>query len=611
VADRVGQQLGNYRLIRMLGRGGFAEVYLGQHIRLNTLAAIKILHTHLTKKDAEAFLHEAQIIAALVHPHVVRVFDFDVQHGVPFLVMDYAPHGSLRLLHSKGVRLPLASVISYVEQIADALQYAHDQKLIHRDVKPENMLVGHNKELLLSDFGLVLIAQTSSSQSTKDMAGTVHYMAPEQLQGKPRKASDQYSLGIVVYEWLCGEYPFHGSALEIVTQHLMAPPPSICAKNPTIPSAIELAVLKALSKEPQQRFTHVKEFAAALDHAYHAEIGGATTSEVLVALDSGTHSEQVESESIFWTPIASNPKTNQQAEQTVTSDKHPVISDQTPLQALPDSVFLFNQPLSNTNEFYGRMRERTTLLNRTRNGASTSIVGPRRVGKTWLMSYLKLVAQKEMGTRYFTGYLDATTARCTTVAGFTDSAIEALSLQKHAFIQEDGLIFLEQMVQEFISRNQVPVLCIDEFEGFHDRQTFDFHFFSALRAMTQNGLCLIVASKSPLIDFVGDIGKTSGFFNVFEQIRLKQFTIKDAERFAQYKANQAGFTDQERKHLLQYGQQNGEYWPLRLQLVGKMLIEDKTLATLEQDQDYYRPDDPMYWQEFEHRLEETYRGAVH
>jgi eukaryotic-like serine/threonine-protein kinase len=301
VADRTGQQFGNYRLIRMLGRGGFAEVYLGQHIRLNSLAAIKILHTHLTEKDTEGFLLEAQTIATLVHPHIVRVFDFDVDEGVPFLVMDYAPNGSLRLLHPKGVRLPLATVITYVKQIADALQYAHEQKLIHRDVKPENMLVHRNHEIIISDFGLVLIAQHTSSQSTKEMAGTIPYTAPEQLQGKPRMASDQYSLGIVVYEWLCGACPFQGTALEIATQHLVVPPPSLRAKNPKIPTGVELVVLKALAKEPQQRFTQVIEFATALDQAYQEALGGVLTFEEMIVPDTNSQATQDEDESIFWT----------------------------------------------------------------------------------------------------------------------------------------------------------------------------------------------------------------------------------------------------------------------------------------------------------------------
>jgi hypothetical protein len=172
------------------------------------------------------------------------------------------------------------------------------------------------------------------------------------------------------------------------------------------------------------------------------------------------------------------------------------------------------------------------------------------------------------------------------------------------------LVLLEQLVHELISKNQVPVLCIDEFEGFSDRRAFDLSFFSALRAMTQIGLCLIVASKSPFIDFVGDIGKTSGFFNVFEQIKMKHFTMEDAERFTQSKATQAGLTDLERERLLQLGQQNGENWPLRLQLAGKILLEDKVLAAREQDQDYYRLEDPNYWQEFDGRFEEIVRGVM-
>src|SRR6266567_1985239 len=199
MADRVGQQFGNYRLIRLLGRGGFAEVYLGEHLRLKTQAAIKLLHTQLAGDEVASFLNEAQTIAHLEHPHIVRVLDFDVKEGLPFLVMSYAPNGTLRERHPKGTRLGPESILLYVRQIADALQYAHDQKLIHRDIKPENMLLGQRNQVLLSDFGLAQIAQSSRNQSTQEVAGTVAYMAPEQVQGKPRPASDQYALGIVIY----------------------------------------------------------------------------------------------------------------------------------------------------------------------------------------------------------------------------------------------------------------------------------------------------------------------------------------------------------------------------------------------------------------------------
>lgn len=271
MGDRVDQQLGNYRLIRMLGKGGFAEVYLGEHIYLNTQAAIKLLSTHLTDNEPEQFLNEARIIARLEHPHIVRVLEFGVEDGVPFLVMSYAPNGTLRSLHPRGTRIPLTTVVTYTQQVANALQYAHDEKVIHRDVKPENMLLGRHDTILLSDFGLATAAQSSRTQVGQDVAGTVTYMAPEQLQGKPGPASDQYALAVVVYEWLSGDTPFHGRAFEAATQHMLATPPSLREKVPTLSSSVELVVMRALEKDPHKRFPNVQAFAAALEQVSSTE----------------------------------------------------------------------------------------------------------------------------------------------------------------------------------------------------------------------------------------------------------------------------------------------------------------------------------------------------
>ena len=269
MADRVGQQLGNYRLTQLLGQGGFAEVYLGEHVYLKNHAALKVLHTQLSEKDAASFVLEAQTLARLSHPHIVRVLDFAVQDGTPFLVIEYAHHGTLRYRHAKGTRLPLEMIVLYVLQVAAALQYAHDQRVVHRDVKPENLLLNEHSNVLLSDFGLGMFAQHTLSQSIQEMAGTVSYMAPEQIRGKPRPASDQYSLGIVVYEWITGDRPFGGSIMEIATQHLFAPPPSLCERVPTLSPAIEKVVLRALAKESKQRFASVQDFATALQRAAH------------------------------------------------------------------------------------------------------------------------------------------------------------------------------------------------------------------------------------------------------------------------------------------------------------------------------------------------------
>jgi serine/threonine protein kinase len=267
-ADRVGQRFGNYRLIKLLGKGGFAEVYLGEHIHLNTQAAIKVLLTRIAEKDLQDFRAEALTIARLEHPNIVRVLDFDVEGDIPFLVMSYAPNGSLRDHLPRGTPLLLQRIVPYVKQVAEALQYAHDQRLVHRDVKPENMLLGKHNEVLLSDFGISTVARTSIKQ---EVAGTAPYMSPEQIQGKPRAASDQYSLGIVVYEWLTGDRPFHGSFIEVCSQHVLAAPPPLHTKVPTIPSIVEQVVLTALAKEPDQRFGSVRAFAHALEQVSRPE----------------------------------------------------------------------------------------------------------------------------------------------------------------------------------------------------------------------------------------------------------------------------------------------------------------------------------------------------
>lgn len=266
----IGQYLGNYRLNSLIGRGGFGEVYLAEHIHLGTLVAIKVLSVQLVNQEVERFRQEARTIAHLVHPNIVRVFDFDVHLGVPFLVMDYAPHGTLATLHPKGTIVRPTKVVSYVKQVASALQYAHDQKIIHRDVKPYNMFVGSNNEILLGDFGIATIANDSSdSRNSVSMAGTALYMAPEQIEGRPQLASDQYALGITVYQWLCGELPFiqKGNFIDIMFQHLQVQPAPLREKVPYISPNVENVVLKALSKDPKQRFGSVMDFASALEQA--------------------------------------------------------------------------------------------------------------------------------------------------------------------------------------------------------------------------------------------------------------------------------------------------------------------------------------------------------
>ncbi len=164
MVDRLGQQLGNYRLVSLLGQGGYAEVYLGQHVRLNQQAAIKVLHAHLTEQEAEHFQQEAQTIATLAHPGIVRVFDYRCARWCTVSGDRLCPqwHACGSATPKAAWSLSQSSSLS-VKQVADALQYAHEQKFIHRDVKPENMLLGRREEVLLSDFGIATIAHSTSS----------------------------------------------------------------------------------------------------------------------------------------------------------------------------------------------------------------------------------------------------------------------------------------------------------------------------------------------------------------------------------------------------------------------------------------------------------------
>ena len=267
MSDRVGQQVGNYRLVQLLGSGGFADVYLGKQIFLDSPAAIKLLHTNLVHEEIDGFQSEARTLVRLIHPNIIRILDFGLEGGTPFLVMDYAPNGNMRQLFPRNRRVPLAQVIEYVKQVANALQYAHDAKVIHRDVKPENLLLGRQNEILLSDFGIAVVAQSTFTQLTQEMTGTIAYMAPEQLQAHPRPASDQYSLAVVAYEWLSGSTPFTGSFAELAVKHMTVAPTSLREKLPELPPDVERVILTALSKEPAQRFNSVRAFATALEEA--------------------------------------------------------------------------------------------------------------------------------------------------------------------------------------------------------------------------------------------------------------------------------------------------------------------------------------------------------
>jgi eukaryotic-like serine/threonine-protein kinase len=271
--ERIGQMMGDYRLLSWLGGGSFGNVYLAEHIRDGNRVAIKVLQVRLTAADdLRTFINEARTIR-LRHPHIVPLLDFGLSHeDTPFLVMEYAAKRTLRDRHPKGSRVPLSPAVTYASQIGSALQYAHEQHIVHRDVKPENMLVRDDDTLLLSDFGIATATyaasySTRSQRRGQGISGTAPYISPEQLEGQSRPQSDQYALAVVLYEWLAGRFPFRGTIVEIAVQHAMKPPPSLLDQVPGLPAAVEDVIFKALAKDPHERFPSMQVFVMTLQHA--------------------------------------------------------------------------------------------------------------------------------------------------------------------------------------------------------------------------------------------------------------------------------------------------------------------------------------------------------
>ncbi|HLZ57493.1 MAG TPA: protein kinase [Ktedonosporobacter sp.] len=260
------KQIGNYRLQDLLGEGAYAEVYRGQHVHLHTYVAIKILRTQLEADDIIRFEQEACLIARLNHLNIVRLLDYGVENGHSYLIMDEAC-GSLREKMPPGVPLSLEQLVIYIKQIASALQYIHNQGLIHRDIKPQNILLNHKGEALISDFGIAVHQQLVLAQPEDVARGSTSYMAPEQWEGMPEPASDQYALGVVVYEWLTGRRPFEGSQQTVQIKHLSVPPPLMRMTVPTLTPKVEMVVMRALSKRPSARYEQIQEFATELEDA--------------------------------------------------------------------------------------------------------------------------------------------------------------------------------------------------------------------------------------------------------------------------------------------------------------------------------------------------------
>ena len=268
----IGKTIGNYRLVAEIGSGAFGIVYRCEHAFLsNRIGAMKLMHaTHLDSwKDRESFLLEARLLEMLKHPHILPIMDVGIHEGFPYLVTEYAPHGSLRDLmqHRYPNLIPPPEAVRIIVEIGEALNHAHQQNIIHRDLKPANILFNSKSEALLADFGIATTLATASIKFV-DASGSPAYMAPEQFQGTVSKESDQYSLACIAYELFTGRRPFDApDPFTLGFKHLMEMPVPPSHFNPQIPPYVEQAVLKALAKQRADRYPDIQAFITALQGA--------------------------------------------------------------------------------------------------------------------------------------------------------------------------------------------------------------------------------------------------------------------------------------------------------------------------------------------------------
>jgi serine/threonine protein kinase/tetratricopeptide (TPR) repeat protein len=273
--DVVGRTLGKYHIVDHLGRGGMAEVYKAYQPNLDRYVAVKLMHPHLA---AEAdfigrFEREAKNVAALRHPNIVQVYDYDVEQDTPYMVMEFIEGGTLKAhlekLRQRGDWLTVSEAVRLVREVGQALAYAHGRGMVHRDVKSANVMVDTGGRAILTDFGIAKMLASTGSTATGAVMGTPAYMAPEQGMGNPGDArSDLYSLGVMMFEMLTGRLPYEADTpLAVILKHINDPLPNPRALAPSLPEPLERVLFKALAKNPDDRFQAVDEMLARMEEA--------------------------------------------------------------------------------------------------------------------------------------------------------------------------------------------------------------------------------------------------------------------------------------------------------------------------------------------------------
>jgi serine/threonine-protein kinase len=326
----LGKQFGSYELAQLLGRGGMAGVYRGYQAAIDRSVAVKVLPAELLHDPSFStrFLNEARTLAKLNHPAILPLYDFGEANGMPYIVMPLMTNGTLAERLKLGP-LPLSEVVRIATPMAQALEYASKQGVLHRDVKPNNILFDQHDNPYLADFGIAKVLESNSSLTGTGIIGTPDYMSPEQARGDTLDhRADLYSLGVVVYQCLTGQQLFRATTpMGVIFKHVSEAPRPLRELHPDVPADVEAVVLKALAKEPRNRYATSGEFARALASAAGAAALPGTALNVQPPTAPHEDASETVNRGVGWLP-ANAPTSSAGAPQTASGSGSPVVGGQ-------------------------------------------------------------------------------------------------------------------------------------------------------------------------------------------------------------------------------------------------------------------------------------------
>ncbi len=536
MTDLIGRTLGKYQIVVRVGRGGMARVYKAYQASLDRYVALKVLHTHLAEESdfVERFEREATAVARLRHPGIVQVFDYDVEDDHYYIVMEFVEGPTLKAeFNERAKRKPeteqniftLEEVSLLLSALADPIDYAHRRGMIHRDLKPGNIMFTVDGEVLLTDFGLARMAYASRHTQTGALSGTPAYMAPEQVQGGHVDArTDIYSLGVVIYELMTGQVPFTAdTSYAIMTKHVTDEVPSMIALNPGLTSGVEETVLKAMSKDPALRYGSASEFAEAL--------------RVAVGLP-----EAVRSSGNVFAPVA----TLADSQEMFPASTHPgpPTSSYSRITSPYRGLYAFRE--EDAPYFFGREAFTERLVNTLGQKSMAAVIGPSGSGKSSVVfaGLLPTLRKQEdvclietrPGGHPFNSLADALLTALDPEIGETARLLEVKQLAKAL---KDKQLLLSDVVGRIAKKdgnNQHQVLIVDQFEELYTlctdetvRHSFPNTLFEAIHSSRDQGELKMTLVLTLRADFMGQALTDRPFADALQESDVKLGPMTRAE----------------------------------------------------------------------------------